>query len=197
MWAKETFIPLKPIHARTGAELNQTGTTLLSSEGSHWEVPSRESKLPRKRLVLRNARPATGTQNAPTSYRDPEPRNPEFPRKKTEKFLPGGRAQTPSKKTKMTTKARNYNLSSIFRPFSIFEFFEGIWARPPREELFGFSRKFGVPGFWIPVAGRAFRKPCSALLNQCWLILGETPTRQGLFIAYSRPSLENSQKYFS
>ena len=60
----------------------------------------------------------------PTSYRDPEPRNPHIPQKKR-KISRGAQAQTPLKETKNLLKMPKYTIFQVFFGlFSILKFFK-------------------------------------------------------------------------
>ena len=102
-------------------------------------------------LMLRNGRPATGTQN-------PETRNSS---KKTQKLPPGprpaGLLEKNSKNTKNIQKILKLGISSIFLVF--FKEFR-VGARGVIFEFF--FEEFRDSGFWVPVsiAGRPFLKSC-------------------------------------
>ena len=96
-----------------------------------------------------------GVEKRPTSYRDSEPRTPEF-QKKTKTSSPGADPKL-LEKTQRRTEGRLGNVFSGF--FSIFlsflkEFGVGLWRG-----IFRFFGQFWGSGFRVPVAGRAFLEP--------------------------------------
>ena len=111
----------------------------------------------------RNYLPCYTIENAPKCYRTPRCRDPEFPRKNTEKIHPGPNCWTPRiyppKYPENTEKRHQNTKNAPFRYFLMFSgYFRGIFLGFRNFGLGGifsvFSWKFRVGLSWGSVAGR-------------------------------------------
>ena len=80
---------------------------------------------------------------------------PENPRKKLKNYHPDPDPKLLQKKTQKILKIPENSVFWVILVF--FEFFFGNWGRGPGGNFWVFLEDFRVSGFWIPVAGRAFR----------------------------------------